>query len=78
MTGIGIPIVRYKKAHNYVYLLVVGVMSLANAEVYLRHFGFTVIDADFCSTMMLNLIILMIVFVGGKVILLSHKVLAQK
>ncbi len=43
-------------------------MSLANAEVHLRHFGFTVIDTDFCTTMMLNLIILMIVFVGGKVI----------
>ena len=43
-------------------------MSLANAEVHLRHFGFTVTDADFGTTMMLNLIILMIVLMGGRVI----------
>ena len=44
-------------------------MSLANAEVHLRHFGFTVTDADFGTTMMLNLIILMIVLIGVRVIL---------
>ena len=43
-------------------------MSLANAEVHLRQFGFTVTDADFGTTMVLNLIILMIVFKGGIVI----------
>ena len=68
MTGIGIPIVRCKNTRNYGYLVVLGVMSLANAEVHLRHFGFTVTDADFGTTMMLNLIILMIVLMGGRVI----------
>ncbi len=48
--------------------MVLGVMFLANAEVHLRHFGFTVTDADFGTTMMLNLIILMIVLMGGRVI----------
>ena len=43
-------------------------MSLANAEVHLRHFGFTVTDAAFGKTMMLNLIILIIVLMDGRVI----------
>ena len=68
MAGIGIPIVRCKNTRYYGYLVVLGVMSLANAEVHLRHFGFTVTDADFGTTMMLNLIILMIVLMGGRVI----------
>ena len=50
------------------HLVVLGVMSLVNAEVHLRHFGFTVNDVDFGTTMMLNLIILMIVLMGGRVI----------
>ena len=49
-------------------MVVLGVMYLANAEVHLKHFGFTVTDADFGTTMMLNLIILMIVLMGGRVI----------
>ena len=68
MAGIGIPIVRCKNTRYYGYLVVLGVMSLANAEVHLRHFGFTVTDEDFGKTMMLNLIILMIVLMGGRVI----------
>ena len=43
-------------------------MSLANTAVHLRRFGFTVTGADFGTTMMLNLIILMIVLMGGRVI----------
>ena len=68
MADIGIPIVRFKNTRNYGYLVVLGVMSLANAEVHLRHFGFTVTDSDFGTTMMLNLIILMIVLMGGRII----------
>ena len=68
MAGIGIPIVRYKNTRNYGYLVVIGVIFIANAEVHLRHFCFTVTEADFGTTMMLNLIILMIVLMGGRVI----------
>ena len=49
--------------------MVIGVISLANAEVHLRHFGFIVTDADFGTTMILNLIILMIVLMGGRVVI---------
>ena len=68
LAGIGIPIVRYKNTSNYGYLVVLGVMSLANSVVHLRHFGFTFTDVDFGTTMMLNIIILMIVLMGGRVI----------
>ena len=43
-------------------------MSLANSEVHLRHFGFTVTDAYFGTTMMLNISIFMIVLMGGRII----------
>ena len=65
---IGIPIVRFKNVRNYGFLLVLGVMSLANAEVHLRQLGIAITDLPFGITFMLNLIILMIVLMGGRVI----------
>ena len=65
---IGIPIVRFKNVRNYGFLLVLAVMSLANAEVHLRQLGFAITDLPFGITFMLNLIILMIVLMGGRVI----------
>lgn len=65
---IGIPIVRAKNVRNYGFLMVLGVMSLANAEVHLRQLGFAITDLPFGITFMLNLLILMIVLMGGRVI----------
>jgi uncharacterized protein involved in response to NO len=65
---IGIPIIRFKNVRNYGFLLVLGVMSLANAEVHLRQLGIAITDLPFGITFMLNLIILMIVLMGGRVI----------
>ena len=65
---IGIPIVRAKNVRNYGFLLVLGVMTLANAEVHLRQLGINITDLPFGITFMLNLLILMIVLMGGRVI----------
>ena len=65
---IGIPIVRAKNVRNYGFLLVLGVMTLANAEVHLRQLGTNITDLPFGITFMLNLLILMIVLMGGRVI----------
>ena len=43
-------------------------MSLANEEVHLRQLGIAITDLPFGITFMLNLIILMIVLMGGRVI----------
>ncbi len=68
LTVIGIPIIRSKNVRNYGFLVVLGVMSLANAEVHLRQLGYAVSETAFGTTMMLNLIILIIVLMGGRVI----------
>ena len=65
---IGIPIVRFKNVRNYGFLVVLGLMTLANAEVHLRQLGFSITDLAFGITFMMNLIILMIVLMGGRVI----------
>jgi len=53
---IGIPIVRAKNVRNYGFLLVLGVMTLANAEVHLRQLGINITDLPFGITFMLNLL----------------------
>jgi uncharacterized protein involved in response to NO len=63
---IGIPFVRFKNILNYVFPLVLGVMSLANAEVNLRQLGFVISNLPFGINFMPNFIMLMLVLMGGR------------
>ena len=68
VTALGIPLLRSGQKRNLIFLPLVGALVLANILVHLELTGYTASTARAGTFLGLNLIVLLIVIMGGRVI----------
>lgn len=65
---IAVPLVHQNQKRNYVFILLLGLMTCANALVHAQLLGLTLTSARFGFDAMVYLVVLVIIIMGGRVI----------